>query len=504
MAELTPLSTSQRPTDGAYQPVSGFAVAAIIVTGIFSLGLLGIFYSAFTSSRTPMTYELLFIAIVGFGLAIAARVHLKRSEGTRTGYGLANTAWWVCVLGGVGYAAFLYANEYFIQRESNEFAEKFFDQLKADKPHHAMMFVLEPAQRSAANPDNPEQFESAYAPLFGPFRNHELVRQFRRNGKNIELEHVSAVDIGQEAEGFKATHIYSLKTPEGIFEARLGLKAAEAKKGGKPQWRVNSKPTLAMSLSPRELSEYGRLLVDLEGEVNSMVRDWTMSISRGQRFRAQVMTLPGNLREQMDQAIVNLALVGGGPGTIWNFAPGFLPEDRRKTPEAINTAALAVSGTLPTKFATFIDTTSELLDAGFFKRDLGETPLTPEQIALIRKYWRRAQMTLWRPENPSPPETLAPEPTRFIIEDNEIKVIVPIDWQPMETRGLIKASAVLSCTNPEVIRILKEAQARGYKSPDRSNLTLRELPSRQWTIKNLLSDVVLIAPPSGPGGGPPR
>ena len=85
MAELTPIPAAQRPSDPAYQPVSGYAVAAAITAGVFAVILVVLVAIGLWSRRTPLSLELLVLPIAGFVLAIVARSHIRNSEGTRTG-----------------------------------------------------------------------------------------------------------------------------------------------------------------------------------------------------------------------------------------------------------------------------------------------------------------------------------------------------------------------------------------------------------------------------------
>ena len=503
MADLTPLPTAQRPTDGAYQPVSGFAVAAGVAAALFVVGLAGVFYSAVTSHRAAMSYELLILPAAGVALAFAARSHVKRSEGTRSGGKIAAAAWWVCVLGGAGYGAYLYANEFFIERESRAFADKFFEQLKAGRPHHAYVYLVEPGQRGAANPDDTEVFEAQFAEGYGKFRNHDLVRQMRRGGDDVRIEHVNASDIGQESDGFRATHLYRLTTPEGVFDVRLGLKAGEDlkdRKGGKPVWRVNARPISAIAIRPEHLSQYGRLMSELEGEANGLARAWAMLVSRGQTFRAHLFTLPGGDREALESGLIHLGVMGGGPATVWPVSPAILPDARRKSREAAaNAAALVGGGATAVPIAKSV-AYDDLLDAGFFRLDEANTvAFGKEQRARLDGLWPHAQLGPVSAERVLPPTVLPAEATRFVMANDELRVVVPLDWSMAEGRGIYKAAVILSCREPDVLAVLAEARKKGAAAVDDGSLTLRGVPARRWTIIALQTDLDPILPPQGPG-----
>src|SRR5262249_3163627 len=190
--------------------------------------------------RTPLSYELLLVPVTGLVLSIIARSHIRNSEGTRTGVGLANASWWVCMLGGAGFAAFLAANDVALRQESQRQSDAFFEALRAGRDEEAFdKYVLPPELRGRADPGTPE-FEQIYSQVgYSGYRNHPVIYGFRENGGGAVLvEHVGAKDVGQEGEGFKATHKYRITLPEGVFTTQVKLVASEPRGGGRPQWHI--------------------------------------------------------------------------------------------------------------------------------------------------------------------------------------------------------------------------------------------------------------------------
>lgn len=497
MAKLTPIPTAQRPSDGGYQPVSWLAVSAIFVTGLFVLVMIALFINAWTSRKAVLAYEWLVFPVVGLGFAIAAGSHVRRSEGTRSGAKLASLSWWVCVLGGAGFFAYLMANEYFIGVESRNFADRFFEQLKNDKPYHAFTFFIDPAQRENANPDNAEGMEAQFGQMYGAFRNLDVVREFRRSAGSIKIEHAGSTDVAQEADGYKATHIYRMETPEGLFEVRVGLKATESRIGGKPQWKIVSRPNFAFTIKPEKLSQYGRLINDLEAqEIRGLVSFWTDPRVQRVPFRAHLFTFPGIDREKMEQSLSRLTVFGGGIGGIWPVTSGILPADRRKSREVAEASRMAVSGgailTQTESWVAFED----LFEIGFFKRFDENAPFTPELLTKLRLLWRAPSLTPANLERPLPPNISPAEAIRMTIDDKQIKYLVPIDWQTSDLKSFYKATLTIVCEEPEVIQMLQESRKKGLSAPDNGQVTLRDLPPRRWRIAQLQTDLELIAPPS--------
>src|SRR5262249_58262487 len=114
--------------------------------------------------------------------------------------------------------------------------------VRADRPHYAFEKMIPAEERGRVSPDLGEEFEIAYASAYGPFKNHELVRLFLRNGQDMQYERVGAKDIGPTPDGFEAVHVYRLRCPEGTYEATVRLLAADQRRGGKLQWRVPGGP----------------------------------------------------------------------------------------------------------------------------------------------------------------------------------------------------------------------------------------------------------------------
>ena len=107
-----------------YVPVSWMAVAAFTVASLFVAVLLALGVSAFLAKKPLIQDELLALPAVGIVLSFAARRVIRNSEGTRTGERLANSAWWICVIAGLGYAAYLAAIAYSIRRDAKSELEK--------------------------------------------------------------------------------------------------------------------------------------------------------------------------------------------------------------------------------------------------------------------------------------------------------------------------------------------------------------------------------------------
>src|SRR5262245_61762458 len=135
MAEPSPAPALPSTADPVpYVPVSWMAVAAATVAGLFIAILLALAVSAFVTKRPLVQAELLVFPAIGIVLSFAARRMIRNAEGTRTGDNLANIAWWTCVIGGLGYAAYLLAIDFAIRRDARIELERWVDHLKSGDP----------------------------------------------------------------------------------------------------------------------------------------------------------------------------------------------------------------------------------------------------------------------------------------------------------------------------------------------------------------------------------
>src|SRR5262245_39841596 len=118
MADATPAPALASTADTVpYVPVSWMAVAAITVAGLFVIVLVLLAFSALLANNPRVQPELLALRALGIVLGFAARRVIRNSEGTRTGENLANMAWWISLVAGLGYAAYLLAIDYSVRRD---------------------------------------------------------------------------------------------------------------------------------------------------------------------------------------------------------------------------------------------------------------------------------------------------------------------------------------------------------------------------------------------------
>jgi len=73
----------------------------------FAVLLLVFAFGALRQGQSVIMPELLIVPLIAIVLSFAARRQINNSEGTRIGIKFCNQAWWIAVIGGFGYLAYL-------------------------------------------------------------------------------------------------------------------------------------------------------------------------------------------------------------------------------------------------------------------------------------------------------------------------------------------------------------------------------------------------------------
>lgn len=467
MPDLTPIPSAQRPADPGYQPVAGYVVAAAAVSGFFAFVVLVLAGYALYSGRTALSYEVLVLPVIGVVLSALGRSQVRQSEGARTGLRLAAGCWWVCVLGGVGFGAYLYANTMAIEYNSAREADKFFKTLRDGQVEAGYEYLLPPEERGRAGESaTREDYEKAYGHPFVAYRNSDMIRLFVRNGSGMEVERVGAKDIGQESAGFRATHIYRLRCPEGEFNLQLKLIATESRKGSKPQWYIPGSPAPGAVLTLGRRSEYGQLLADLEREGDREAVQWMDHLSARRYVPAYLMTLPEDRRRPLDAALTGVSALGGAQVPLLPVGPG-----------AIDATGPKGSG------KSAADLTFDLLSGdGFFRRDAAGVPIPSERLAKLREGWRSPMVT------PAAERLMIPGPvpadaTVTVLTPDKVTVIAGADLH-YERSTIARSQVGVECVQPEVLAALHAARGRGLDTDakDEAAVKLTGLPPRGWRV----------------------
>lgn len=497
MTEFTPIPSTQRPADAAYQPISGYAVAAGTIGVIFAAVLIALIGFAIVTGRMAFSWEVMALPVSGIILAAIGRSHIRNSEGTRTGTKIVTMSWWVCVLGGAGFAAYLYANSLVLENESRRFADELFKELEAGRFQEAFENrIVPPAERGRVGPNaSLEAFEVAYGSAgYSTFRNHDLVRLFARNGNSVKVEHIGTKDVTQESTGLQAVHSYRLSCPEGTSEVQIKLATAESKKSQRQQWYIASGPTGISPLSVVDRTQYGEVVQELSAEGEGFARFWVSNLSNGRMAHAILLTTPRTHYDPIIASLNGTIVLAGGCSVPTTPDSSLLPPDRAAAWEQ-RLRAMKKNDTDGSLLADL--PFEDLAGIGFFQRDEAKSPFPEAKKNLLRELWRQPQMVLANPRSTGLDNTIAPVP-QMELKPDRILLVVAADLYFEGRVHFVRCMIGVECVDTALLAAVNAARDRGLQSKADGSLTLKTLPPRDWRVAWVRTDMETRAP-VGPG-----
>lgn len=492
MLNTRPLDHSQAGMD--YKPISGWAVAALTVSSLFVAYIGVISVTALYTNRPALSNDWKF-GIIGLVLAIAARLHIKRSEGTRVGLRYATTAWWLSVVGGATFFAYNLASKIALKQQAEVAATEWFDLLKQGKSdpvklNQAFLKSIEPTRRQNIDPSNTAELDANFGggPLPG-FRNSDLVRHFERNGEDVSVDSLGVSALEQIDTGYKLDYTFRIRSPEGIANLSVTLFASEVEirldDGSKKMSREWHIVMPQGGLTIESSTTYGRLLQMLQDEAREAAMTWMQQYSSRQSAEFYLMTLP--VRERPALAAVLDAI------RIAMFKIGGIPVP----PLALTAIPKVVLTPEEAKVESVVF--HALYANGFF----GIGTVTEDKKNRLREAFRVGMMLRGGESRLINLET-APQIT---VTNQEVRYTFPVDMA-LAGGGFSGARLVLVSQNPELVAQLTDLYAKGKSSPeslDEAQVTsiLQRMP-RDWRVARLETTLEsLVAPKQSPGGGPP-
>jgi hypothetical protein len=246
------------------------AVAAFSVAVLFVAALTLFAGFAFMQKKPLLMTELLVLPAVAIVLSFAARRVIRNSEGTRTGENLAKWAWWVAVLGGLCYVAYLFAIDFAIRSDAKGEMQKWMEHVNKsdeDDTYRAFYRTIPPGARNFA-PTDTQKIQDRFRNEFIRFRNSDLMRLAQRN--KGELKYTSDSVAWAYKPGMTECILTgTVKCAEGTFPVTVSLKGFEgvagAESGGGRQWMIERPQVSGFIDEPRaSRTPYGWLVSALE------------------------------------------------------------------------------------------------------------------------------------------------------------------------------------------------------------------------------------------------
>lgn len=490
MSEPTPAPSPALPSTAdatPYVPIAWSAVAAVAVAGLFAALLLALGVSAFVNKKPLLVEELLVLPVVAVVLSFAARRMIRNSEGTRTGENLADAAWWLALVLGLAYAAYLFAISFAVRREAATEVERWIGLVQKGDTEDAFYQTLQPGARQGVARTDKVLIRSRFRDELLAFNGTDLVRLAQRNKGEFTFTPGTVGDWSYKPGTIDCTFNGTVTCPEGRFPVVVPLKgvegvtSAEGVKSGGRQWMV-ARPQNGGFIQQGEATRttYGWLVALLELNGNGFAKLFIDHAGFGPTgypflYRAFVSD-PG------DPA---WAAVVRNPGLHLWFAmplavaqPGALagpPEGFFSGPDG----AKADAG-LRDRFLTSWNMPGEprLFEAGRRLKDAGGT--VPDKESALK------------------------------IGDTAIELHVPVEL-PLASTGRLETARgrlVLVCKDPKLldeVKSRKAAAVAGEKPTANPPAELEQWVALNWRVVRIESDLkpVSAGPQGGPGGGPP-
>lgn len=453
-----------------YAPVSWTAVASLAV-GLLFVTLLAVLGGIAFSKKQPLIYQWLFLfPLVAVVLAFTARRQILTSEGTRTGLSLAAAGWWLGVLGGLGYGAYLFGIDFVIrndaQREFNIWAKLIQEYDPTDpkdrKLHEAIYRAVPPQSRSQVKGQQDyDGIDKVLRTELTGLRQSDIVRIAGRNRGAVEFAGFGVRDWQQTNDRIECTLTSKMITPEGEHGLAIPMKAQVGSAGR--QWQIGMLPTGIVQ--SKALTRYGWIIEQVEAS--------------GREFAAEFIQ---TVRSPNQQWAAYLAFT-------------------RASEERVGLIGAAAAG-CPVVVGRDTNYYESGLAGGFYTRPDGSEP-TADERARFRHVWESG--SVFGPgvnlkDSPDVNPVLKLNPAGFEFR-------VPIELGMSGGRGMPTEAArgklVIQAAQPELIAELTRARDAGGP---RTTEPPRELLSRPvlWRVVRIESDMKPLptSAPSSAAGGP--
>lgn len=474
-----------------YVSVSWVAVGAMAAAGLFVLLLLVTGLISFREKKPLLMPELLVLPLVAIVLSFAAKRLIQNSEGTRTGVldresvrlDLVKSSWWVAVVGGLGFAAYLFAIDYSVRRDAAIKAEEWVGHVLADDPEKtgwAFLRTLDPGRRAAIGPDDLARIDAEFGPVFLGFKQADLVLLARRNPDSCQFTNGIVKEWVYQPGLTKCAFSGTVRCPEGVFPVEFEMRATEG--GAKAdvtkaemvgrQWSVTYQPGQKFILQDKATrTPYGWRVTELEVSAAQAARQF-LDISAGSpgmrayAYQAQITATPDAKLLERAALASHARVFGFDLPLVYTWTPDYPPY-------------------MQNQFVRLRD---------------GAEPTT-EQKDLFLKTWNESGL-LPVGRRIKDNEKLDSQGT-IAVTDVAVEVRVPCEVPLYGSGTAARGRLVLTCTEPDVVAEVKKLRAEA--NPDQGTSTpppdFLKRPFR-WRVSRVETDFKEVKVAKEPGGGP--
>lgn len=449
-----------------YVPVSWMAVSAVVVAGLFLVVLIGLgLWDYFVEKKPLLLKELLVFPLVAVVLSFAGRRLIRNSEGTRTGEKLCNTAWWVSVIGGLSFVAYMMAIDFAYRRDAKDEGQRWVSNVLGDDSARMAAFIetLEPDRRGGLSPASPGQLESEFRDQLTEFKQCDLVKLAMRNPGNCRIEGEGVKDWTTRQNVLDCAYTAKVTCREGVFDILVPVRGIEYGSGtpnpGR-KWMVPAQSSVPMILPDAARTPYGWLVAAVEQSALQFGRDFFGLVGTGSPNHPLIYHMFVGPKEN-GLRIANLQLT--------------------------HTARIALAGG-PTGLAPL--NTKESAD--YFRSAFFKLPGGAEPSQFQKDDFRRA----WDSAGLLPPATRlksAPERIPMVaFGENAIEMKFPCELPiPGPDLGVCKCRLIVTLNDPAVIAELQKLRAEA--NPSQATRTppenIQPMPSEKWKLIRVESDM---------------
>jgi hypothetical protein len=272
----------------------------------------------------------LFFPAVVVVLAFVARRQIRASEGTRVGERYANAAWWIAVVGGLGYIAYLGAIEFLIRRQANQEFVTWSNYLKDLNPtdpkdpnfFHAVHMTLDPGVRGSVPASEPARIEATFRDAVAGMRGMDLTRLCTRNRGAVEFRPQGLREWQQKPTEITCTLTATAVTPEGEHGLVVPMRAVIDEKTKNRRWQIL--PVPGGFIKTRSLTPYGWQVEYLEMSSRQFSQEFLSRLSgpASTPFAYLAFVHPGWEPRRAVELIVGLPAVAGSAATLLPLPQG--------------------------------------------------------------------------------------------------------------------------------------------------------------------------------------
>ncbi|MCZ2342497.1 MAG: TIGR04086 family membrane protein [Bacteroidales bacterium] len=474
MSDTAPprLDVSRSGHTPEYAPISPTAAISLIVALVFVFVLAVAALIATLAKESLLDVRLFLFPAISVVLAFVARKQIESSEGTRTGLQYATAGWWISVIVGLGYAAYLLGIQFTIRNDAEQNFAAWTDKLlaiKLNEPNDPSLYeacykTIAPAIRAqVASPRNTTAMNQVFAKELSAFQQLDVFRIVARNRGQAQFIAQGMRDWEEETRKISCTLSYKLITPEGEHNLLIPMQAAV--ENGRREWQIV--PSESGYVKSVKLSRLGWWVKHAEDSGQMVSAEFLHLLAAGPEQRK--LAYLGYISPDADMAQV----------LAW-FSP------------LVAEARLALAGG-----AAFSIPTPQGLEAV----SQSSTFLTgPNGNALNDAEQKRLQIAFQEgrisPQVPGTPEETVLHPV-FQIQDAQLELHVPIRVGLATTGTFANGTLILATTQPAKLAEYKQlvSSPGALSATPPADITKERFP---WHVRRIESDLKALAPPRPP------